>query len=364
MIDTVEITFYQSWQTAVLKAHHGVNVIKGTSHHGKSAVFRPIKWAILNSITGFGFKSHFADPKDFTISAIGYDDGSWISRERNNKENLYRWGAPGNEENDPLKALSGKVPDEIKSITGMDARNLRSQGDGYFILDDSPGQAGKKVNKAVGLEIINEVLALANSDVSKRKHERDIVKTDIKETKEKLEALSHVPSLKTKFEELDVLISKKLRVEYKISSLQTLITNLQGSYEDVDGINKWIEGTSPQLAALQDLIAKRKDKQKRYQSLSLLITQIGLLKESIKNKEFLLEAEKPVNDILELVNKRSLIAQKRNVILGLCNAIQKSNKRVLAISEAGEKLELDKSVLEKQLDYCTKCGAHKKHWSK
>ena len=249
-----------------------------------------------------------------------------------------------------------------KSITGMDARNLRSQGDGYFILDDSPGQAGKKLNKAVGLEIINEVLALANSDVSKRKHEKDIVKADIKETKENLEALSHVPVLQAQFNELDSLLAERARVQREISGIQTLVTDLEGAYQDVDGISQWIEGTSPQLAVLQELIAKRKDKQKRIQALSLLITQIGLLKESIKNKEFILAAEGPVNEILELIDKRFQMGQKRLAISRLYTAIENSKKRVLAISENGEKLEIKKAELEKQLDYCTKCGAHKKHW--
>ena len=237
-----------------------MNIIKGESHEGKSAIFRAIKWALLNRPQGFGFKSHFSDPKESTICSIGFDDGSWISRERNNKDNHYTWGTPDQDDNDPLKAIRSDIPDEIFSISRIDEKNLRGQGDGYFILGDSPGQAGKKLNKIIGLGVINEVITKANQIVSKAQTRLNVCQEDIKDTSEKIEGLNHVPILKPLFNKIDSLQEERENKLNRLQEIEAVLSSIKKSQEIVEDNRIWLQGVSPYYNRLQVLLEKYGDK--------------------------------------------------------------------------------------------------------
>jgi exonuclease SbcC len=161
MILTAEIRYYQSHKRTKVKFGPGLTVITGTSHHGKSALLRAIRWPLLNRPVGFEYKSWFSDDKDITRSAIEFDDGH-VVREKSNNKNLYK--VSGMDE--PLTALRSDLPEEVTRVTRMNHINIQNQHDPYFMLQNTPGQVGRMFNEAVGLQIIDTSLTELNKRVT------------------------------------------------------------------------------------------------------------------------------------------------------------------------------------------------------
>ena len=361
MIDSAEVENYQSHKRTVLEFSPGVNIIKGDSHGGKSALFRALKWALRNT-RGFGFKSYFSKPKQLTICAIAFDDSSWVSRERSATKNHYKYGTESDYNNDPLKAVRSDIPEEIQSITNMDERNLRGQGDGYFILNDSPGQAGKKLNNIIGLQIINDVISKANEVVNKAKARKVSCKEDIKETTDGIDKLQHVRTLKPLFDRIDKLSGLSKADYEKRVAISYIIESIDNSFGVIKQAQEWLDGVSPYFFKIQSIFKYKEKNKIQLVNIQSLIDKISWSKERIKQSKKVLGVEHMVVDLQSLIAKRANTRLKRVTIEKIYYDIQKSKQSILDTRLNGERLDKRKAELEKQLDYCPKCGSHKKHW--
>ncbi len=198
MITSIEISYFQGHEYTTLDFPPGVSVIKGTSHCGKSSIIRALRWGLFNRPGGEGFKSHFAKPKDDVSVGIAFTN-DWILRLRGKENNYLADGLD-------LKALRTDVPDEIKAITQISEINFQSQSDGYFLIGDSPGIAGKKLNKLVGLEIIDEVRTKVNQMVSKLNSKLELTVEEIESTEKKLEDYTHVKKAERLVGRIDLIV--------------------------------------------------------------------------------------------------------------------------------------------------------------
>ena len=85
LIEAIEITNFQSHANTVLEFHEGVNVIKGTSGHGKSAIIRALEWLLTNTYYGDA-KSWFADKSRSEERRVGKECKSRWAREQLKKD--------------------------------------------------------------------------------------------------------------------------------------------------------------------------------------------------------------------------------------------------------------------------------------
>jgi chromosome segregation ATPase len=125
-----------------------------------------------------------------------------------------------------FEAMRSDVPDEIKTVTQMNAINVQMQGDPYFMLNMTPGKVAKELNKLVGLEVENE--------------------------KEELEDLSFVDDLEVRVKEIETLWDEYNKLLTRKSCLEDMKEKLQELDSDIREIDEWLTIKEPydELVAL------------------------------------------------------------------------------------------------------------------
>jgi len=312
MIRSAEIVNVQTHEYTTLEFLPGVNVIKGTSHKGKSSVMRALRWALFNyQPQNTSWKSWFADDKADHSVGIDFTDDQWILRLRGKGNNYLA-------EDLELSAVGKAVPDEIKKITQIESINFQEQGDEYFLLDKkvSPGQAGKMLNEFVGLQIIDESRTKINGMIRVDKQRLEIVKENIKESKEQLKDFKHL-------DEATRLVKETHQAQNKL---------------DI---------ASEKAATINDIIY-----------------DINKYKLDIKNTELWLKVKDRYEKLLSEQTKLDIHVSKRSKIENIYSDMLRLKKQRENVSQT-LKIDLKRyKELESQLDFCQYCGADKKYWKK
>jgi len=229
MITNLEIKGFQSWKDLSVTFSPGVNVFVGESDSGKSAIIRALRWLFLNRPTGDAFRNNSLKGKEFTqVNAIFDPSGTKVSRQRNNKTNAYLV------DQIEYKALRSDVPEEVQSITKMQDENIQSQHEQYFLLDKSPGQVSKELNKVAGLDLMDDALQDINSKIRETGKQDVFLTENINQAIENIDSLDWVEEAEEELKVIqshDALISK---MEQELGTGQKLI-------RQIDGVNKELQ---------------------------------------------------------------------------------------------------------------------------
>jgi len=361
MINSLEITNLQSHKYSLLEFHKGVNIIKGRSHSGKSSIVRALIWALQNKPSGFHFKSHFSEAKENTEVSIEFENGEYISRIRNNTFNGYTLS--GNENG--LEALRTDLPDEIKAITRMNDINIHSQGDKYFMLQETPGTVAKELNSIVGLDIIDEVNKKVTRivDASTAKHKQ--LSTDIKDKKEEIKKYKHLKDAEKLIKKIDSLVESGSILRADAMELESIRTKIESAQDDIDNINEWLKVEKPFKAIKkkqEDLIQL----QSKELSLSSWLNEYKKLQITSVRINEVLSLEKGFKKTKSILNKLSEMRLKHDKILKLYTDIGNTEKSLNLSSEClGVKLKEKAELLKSHEDeFCSKCGSHRQYWRK
>lgn len=361
MINSLEITNLQSHKYSLLEFHKGVNIIKGRSHSGKSSIIRALRWALQNRPSGFYFKSHFSNKKDSTDVAIDFNNGDYISRVRNNSFNGYYLSRNEN----GLEALRTDIPDEIKAITQMNNINLQSQGDKYFMLQETPGTVAKELNNIVGLNIIDEVNKRVSRIYDKADAKSKSLLIDIKDKKEEIKKYKHLKKAERLIKKIDILYGKYTALEDDRISLISRITELKETQEEMDGVTEWLTVEKP----FKEIKKKQLDLIKLNSKAISVSTWVNEYKKteilSLKYNRFL-SLEKPMKQAKSTLNKLSEMRFKHDKILKLYTDMQNTEKSLKLSSDTLKKRMKEKAELLRTHadEFCSKCGAHQQYWRK
>lgn len=310
MIESLEIIKFQSHDYTMIDFDKGVNVIKGQSRSGKSATVRALRWALFNRPQGEGFKSHFADDKDPVEVSLSFTEDTWVTRSKGKVNQYYS-------DDLELKALRSDVPDEIKAITLIDDINFQSQGDPYFLIGETPGAAGKKLNEFVGLTIIDDSRSKINRLVNKVGLELNIVEEDIETTTE------------------------RLKVEFK-------------HLKKAESIVKFIDRSKDKLV----------DRTSKHDALDTLLASIMSKRRHIKANKKWLKVKKDHKRLVKQYNQAQDLRFKHDFIENACLTIRKHRTRRESTAIWLIDAKKQQSELTKQLDVCQTCGSERKYWRK
>ena len=149
MIRKLQIENYESHQKTVLNFGPGITVITGASDHGKSAIRRAMEWVCLNRPLGTDFISWGQNKATVTL------DG--ITKSRSSKTHVYE--VDGHK----YKAFRAEVPAPVYDKLGISEYNFQRQHNAYFLINDSPGQVARTLNKVADLTLIDKTLAEGKS---------------------------------------------------------------------------------------------------------------------------------------------------------------------------------------------------------
>lgn len=361
MIKSIQYTNIKGHLNTLLELSEGVNIIKGTSHKGKSVLIHGVVWALKNTGKIPRPYPHLVKRNEEIGVKITFTEGSVVERRQGKDledgKVKNRYIVNGNK----LDVVQKDVPDEVLEVTRMGDINLQRQGDSYFLIGDSSGAVGRKLNEFIGLQIIDQSKSKINQIVKKVKTRLEITSEQIKEKEEAL----------LKYENLDKigsLINRTKSLEEKFEELTTRrqkISSILNQYNELDKeIKKQVEWLTieTQYKALLELVKQKKELSLKRDRLTQIIENIKGC--DVKELTEWLEVEK---EYKKLNIERKRLAEmrfKHDKIVKLytdIRHIEKVNEKLLRELDIDEKRQ---SELQKSLDYCQKCGAHKKYWKK
>ena len=256
MIKSIELKNFQSHKQSKLTFDKGINVIIGSSDSGKSAILRALNLVINNKPNGDSYRSDWGGD---TYVEVDFGNAI-IRRTRTSKENEYAL------DDSYFKALGGKVPEEIEEAISMNDINMQYQLDAPFLLNETSGQVAQRLNKAVNLDIIDEV----NKKIASKERE---VKTYIKSEENRIQEYENEYSLYYEIDEIEKSV-KKLEIDCvdidKFKNDLFVLQNLKQQYDTL----------LPNILILQENIKKHTKLKKCFESLIKQENEI----QDIKNK--------------------------------------------------------------------------------
>jgi DNA repair exonuclease SbcCD ATPase subunit len=349
MIDSIEISYYESHKSTVMYLHSGVNVITGETGSGKSRIVNAIGWGLQNRPIGLGFRSHFAGKKDITSVGLCFDDGSLIREKKGTTLNQYQIEDPETGEFIALKALGSDVPDEVTAITKMGAVNIHRQHDRYFLLEDTPGQVAKKFNEVVGLDIIDiaqtRSIALVNKITTE--HERLIIRQQ--ETETSISEYAFLDEAKVLLSEINIILKDLEEIKQVRTELSLHIKNQEELEVKIANLTSWLKVEEPVIES-KNLCNEVLQLQTRKRELHSAILDVTLREDRIKGLKAWLQVEDDLKEALK--TKEAILELTRK-----CNTLQVtiSNIETSEIKVAGNRKILE----EKKTNFIGKVFAHK-----
>lgn len=344
MIKSIHIHNFQKHIDTRVDLHPGVNIFRGESNEGKSAIFRSIRWFTKNRPLGWKFKNWDAGENDSTFVEFVLDNAT-IQRYRSRERNCYKMG------DEEFEAIGYNVPPEVQDILNFSEFNLQGQHEINFMLNETPGAVAKKIGSLVGLDIVDEVEKIAKRKNVATKQELTKCEELELELEEEIQTLYYVEFLKKKIirhrkreetlhkheksiEDLTNGIEVWEDLQNKLEQAEKVIT-LQ---EDLDEISETIEHYDKVLQDIVNLekyIGNGESFHRQLEPLDVLISQEPkciVLREQLGKKEKLdkdtayLEIKIPVieqapKQIKDLDNKIAQLKRDRKNILereGIC----------------------------------------------
>jgi DNA repair protein SbcC/Rad50 len=218
VISKIKLKNFRSHSETELELSPNVNIICGDNDLGKSSILRAINWLAFNKPTGNSFIKH--GKKNCYVSVEL--DNFGITRNKNRKgDNSYTLYKDGKEDNKFL-TVGQSVPEEIKNILKIEEINIQNQHDKTFLLSESSGYISRYLNNLVGLDIIDNSLKKANSEI--RTINSEIKKEEERQAKLNKEKESVGPLLEQESLYKQIVINQK---EYdKLDNDELKLTNL------------------------------------------------------------------------------------------------------------------------------------------
>lgn len=341
-ISKAEVINFQSHEKTVLDFSEKMNVLFGDSDQGKSSVIRSIKWCIQNRPNGDKFRRHDTDESSVLLTK---DDGFWVNRIRSDSKNEYRVKGI----KDPLKALRMEVPEDVTTGLNLDENNIQSQEDVWFLLDQSPGQVSKKLNKVSGLEMTDKVMKQVNTDIKVANAERNSKNKEHIATKSKimdLEWTEKANKFLTKLEKYQTILDE---LKYQYAKITALIVQLRKYREKKKAFIS--EEAIKELDAIIKLQNELADEKADYSETKEVIDDLKLQRQKAKAIN--------VIDISELENLAISLESEKDRYEDIENCLIALKVNKMKLKEAIEKVKkTDKKyfIELKRLGKCPTCG--------
>lgn len=365
MIKTLELEDFQSHHHSILEFSPGVNVIRGTSHSGKSAIIRAFRWALFNEPRGLNHKPFKKSASTVTSVGVEFEEGSYIVRKRSSQENKY--DANGVD----IEAMRSDLPEEVSQVIQMTPLNLQIQEDFFFLFNESPGAVARMLNEHIGLGVIDEKLSRANEIVNETRRHLSSNIQSIQETQEKLKGYEGLDKCEQSIEKLErwekkieLLYQTKSQLDYKIKELEVAkfkldkyksIVKFKSDLSRVKGLmNSWTNG-SLRLEALRKVVLELEQNNEKFTAIKsrhLRIKRIyeaKILPNVPRYRSLLFECDTKKQRLFSIQNETErCIRLKENLEIQLTNL----------------NASRDKLLQESPQEFCPLCGSEKQYWRK
>jgi len=333
-IDGIEIEKVQPHEHTIIEPSNKVTVIKGTSHGGKSSIVRALKKLIENRPLGReGLLSWFADNKDMMSIGMSFEEGTYVYRNQAHLDNNYTTS----ESKTPYRALRGDVPEEVSALTRMNAVNIQSQHDPYFMLQSSPGEVGRMFNEAVGLEIIDETISQAKTLFNLVNAQRVACYKQVEDLEEELAKYKDLDDIGKLVEEIaedgmrvSILKDQRTQIATYMDDMEALQGNI-GLMKEFLKLEELHTDMSVAAAYIKRMKRVRKELHASMLEYSVTASRIAVNKKWLGIEELFVEIWKVAQSVSKLKSKRIQLKRALRHIKQTKDAIQTKTDALTSI---------------------------------
>lgn len=155
MLESAVVRNFQKHRKLKIEFDPRVTTVVGSTEAGKSTFLRALLFAFYSRWKP-AYRRHGATDTSVRVAI----DGKTLVRRKGKGVNSYTVDGK------KLSAVGkGGVPEEVQRLLALAAANVQSQLDPPFWFTETPGAIGKKLNKVVNLELIDETMARAAAGV-------------------------------------------------------------------------------------------------------------------------------------------------------------------------------------------------------
>lgn len=346
MLNKIKIKNFRSHEDTNIDLDKGINVITGESESGKTNILRAVHWFMHNRPIGDRFVRKGSKGKtevSFTF------DGIEAKRTKSKKENSYSIAK------EKFDVVGTNVPEEITTFLNLDDVSVQNQHDKYFLLQDTPGEVAKRINKIGGFEIIDFVSKKVKSEIKDNTTDVKYTQNHIEELETEIKEFEHLDSVEKQLKSINKLTEKYNQNSELLIKIQTVLESIEESKEAIDGIAEWLEIENELEPLIEDLI-EYENEQEKLEDLENVIATITKLKKSIQKLKQRTQHEKEVEGILALINEFNVQRDASQDLTRVLNAIIRSKKVVDELDKEIEQKseQLDEIFLTQKL--CPFCG--------
>lgn len=295
LLESVSIKNYQKHKRLRMTFKEGLNVIVGETDRGKSSALRAILWVLTNKPKGKSFINWEEKKKRASQVKVSIKmDGELLQRnKKGSSENSYRLG------NKKFKASGQEIPKEVDEFINISEEvNIQKQLDAPFLLSETAGEVGRKLNKVVNLEKIDSSLKNIAHVLSKERRDLEYARGYLDETEKELAEYEWLPEARDRLNRLEKRRRDLNTLRGNFSNLKGLVESIKDIRERADEFNyvvkfrKWVDSLCKRRNSLIE-------KKKRYYDLYDLIGGIERTVSGVKKLENELdEARKKFNKLM------------------------------------------------------------------
>ena len=282
-------------KNSVLEFSPNVNFITGSSHVGKSSIFRALNWVFTNRAPKGGLVP-WDNPKATVHVICEFADGTVIERKKGQGINCYV--VNGN----VLKAVGSSVPEEVLEALKITEINFQPQHAAYFLLNDPPSKITAQFNELANFEFFDELIGETARYLREVRSEKKLISEQIEEEIAVISSLKEVDLAHKQFELIEEMFEELQETGKKASELNEAveeISNIQTAIDELDG-------TELALAELQNLISKATtlaEVGEELAGLKRLVNKTETISQELSSLEYSSEALAEINDLLQIIDE-------------------------------------------------------------
>lgn len=295
MIDQITIKNFQSHKESRLKFDRGVNVIIGSSNSGKTSILRALNWVVNNKPSGDSFRRH----GEKSVSCEVVVDGKLVTRTKS------EYTISSDEGSLSYRTFGQGVPEDVEKLFNLSFLNVQNQMDAPFLLSDSAGEVGRKLNEIVELDIINSSLSRINKQIRTLKTRLSYDEQRMATHLVDLKQYDYLGDLSRRIILLKQLQKEKDSAEKELDELEKVNTQYTEILSQLEGANRLIA----MERKISELLRNRETNTEIKQDMESLL-ECRAVKREIKKAERILGLGHDVDRLSRILVERKAVARE------------------------------------------------------
>ena len=354
-IQNIALQNVQGHEKTSFELHSGVNVIKGSSHQGKSTLIRAIRWTAFNEPKGVDLKTWGAKDTQCTIE-LG--DAS-ITRFKNKTDNGYVLNG------ETFKAIRFGVPQEIADVLQLTKINFQPQQELYFLFTKSSGEVAEILNKIAKIDEVDKCYKAINQIIRETTHEVNSLKRRIKEKKEEFDSLKWAEKAQKQVKQIKKDIAKLVETQQTVDRLTNSLHTITELVDYIDQAQEYLK-IKTVVDDIRAKVLRLKSINKKKDRLSELILQIEHNEGIVQNEAEMTQCKSDIASIKDLLKKKRILSLECTQLKKACTEIDLHKERIKTLRKEKSLARKERNDLEFKYgeEFCKNCGAHRSAWRK